>query len=352
MRYQDSGVDIDVAHRAKQRIKQLARRSFNARVVREVGAFGGFFGLDGLPRDAVLVSSMDGVGTKLKLAFALGRHKTIGSDLVNHCINDIAVHGAAPLFLLDYLAAGRLDYAVVTEIVEGITQACAENGCALVGGETAEMPGFYQADEYDLAGCIVGWVRRSKIIDGSQILPGDIVLGLASAGLHTNGYSLARKVLLEQAGFELDEVLPELGRTLGEELLAPHRCYWKLIEPLLGGGERSGHTRSLLSGLVHITGGGLTENPPRILPKNCRMEIRLGSWPVPAVFQLIERLGQVPDQDMLRTFNMGIGMMLVVSEPNLEAVSRLLRRTRERFWQIGRIVRGKRGVNYVQSDEP
>ena len=347
MRYQDAGVDIDAANRAKQRIKQLARRTFNPRVLRDVGAFGGFFALDGLPRDSVLVSSVDGVGTKLKIAFALGRHTTVGSDLVNHCINDIAVHGAAPLFFLDYLATGQLKPAVVTEVVGGIARACSENGCALVGGETAEMPGFYPVDEYDLAGSIVGWVRRSRIIDGSAVRPGDVVLGLASAGLHTNGYSLAREVLLEEGGLSLDHAVPELGRSLGEELLAPHRCYWKLIEPLLGGSAASGGAKGLLKALVHITGGGLTENPPRVLPKGCRMELSLASWPVPAIFQLIQRLGRVPEDDMLRTFNMGIGMMLVVSERNLDAVSKVLRRKRERFWQVGRIVRGARGVRYI-----
>src|SRR5579862_8272492 len=208
MRYRDAGVDIDAASRAKLRIKQLARQTFNPRVLKEVGAFGGFFSLAGLPRDSVLVASVDGVGTKLKIAFALGRHSTVGADLVNHCVNDIAVHGAAPLFFLDYLATGRLQPEVVAEIVGGVARACRENGCALVGGETAEMPGFYADGEYDLAGCIVGCVRRSRIIDGSRIRPGDVILGLASAGLHTNGYSLARKVLLEEAGLELEEEVP------------------------------------------------------------------------------------------------------------------------------------------------
>jgi phosphoribosylformylglycinamidine cyclo-ligase len=345
MRYQDAGVDIDAAQCAKQRIKQLARSTFNPRVLRDVGAFGGFFALEGLPRDAVLVSSVDGVGTKLKIAFALGRHNTVGADLVHHCINDIAVHGAAPLFFLDYLATGKLEPAVVTDVVAGVAQACRENGCALVGGETAEMPGFYPANEYDLAGSIIGWVRRNKIIDGSAIRPGDVVLGLASAGLHTNGYSLARKALLEEGGLKLDQVVPELGRTLGEELLAPHRCYWRLIEPMLG--ARSGRGSGWLRALVHITGGGLTENPPRVLPKGCRLQIQLGSWPVPAIFQLIQRLGQVPEDDMLRTFNMGIGMLLVVSESNIDDVTRVLRRKREAFWQIGRIVPGGRGVKYL-----
>jgi len=354
MRYSDAGVDIDAANRAKGRIRQLARRTFNPRVLRDVGAFGGFFALDGLPRGAVLVSSVDGVGTKLKIAFALNRHNTVGTDLVNHCVNDIAVHGAAPLFFLDYVASGRLRPDVVADIVSGVAGACRANGCALVGGETAEMPGFYPDGEYDLAGCIVGWVERRRIIDGRGIRPGDVVLGLASAGLHTNGYSLARRVLLEQAGLALDAVVPELGRALGDELLAPHRCYWPVIKTLLDlksarGTSRSGKsaTTGVLKGLAHITGGGLTDNPPRILPKGCKMEIELGSWPVPPIYPVIATLGSVPQDDMLRTFNMGIGMVLVIAESDLDAVTRVLRKRREPFWQIGRIARGGRGVKYV-----
>ncbi len=351
MRYEDAGVSIEAANRAKRRIKQLARRTFNPRVLRDVGAFGGFFALDGLPRDAVLVSSVDGVGTKLKVALAMGRHSTVGADLVNHCVNDVAVHGAAPLFFLDYIATGRLKPEVVTEIVSGVARACRESGCALVGGETAEMPGFYADHEYDLAGCIIGLVRRRYIIDGSGIRAGDAVLGLASAGLHTNGYSLARKVLLQEAGLKLDQLIPELGRTLGDELLAPHRCYWRIIESLLRNGGRGGsqarRRTGLLKGIVHITGGGLTENPPRILPAGCRMDIQLGSWPVPPIFELVAKLGSVPEDDMLRTFNMGIGMMLVVRERNVDAVARVLRRHRAPFWQIGQITHGRRGVRYI-----
>jgi len=356
MRYSDAGVDIDAANRAKGRIRQLARRTFTPRVLGEVGAFGGFFALDGLPRGSVLVSSVDGVGTKLKIAFALNRHNTVGADLVNHCVNDIAVHGAAPLFFLDYVASGRLRPEVVTEIVSGVADACRANGCALVGGETAEMPGFYPDDEYDLAGCIVGWVERRRMIDGRGIRPGDVVLGLASAGLHTNGYSLARRVLLEEAGLKLDAVVPQLGRTLGDELLAPHRCYWPLIKALLDlkaashaarRGRSGAAVSGVLKGLAHITGGGLTENPPRILPTGCRMEIELGSWPVPPIYSVIATLGSVPQDDMLRTFNMGIGMILVIAENDLDAVGRVLRKRREPFWRIGRIVRGGRGVKYV-----
>jgi len=339
MRYRDAGVDIDAAGRAKARIKQMARRTFSRRVLRDVGAFGGFFSLEGLPRDAVMVSSVDGVGTKLKIAFALNRHSTVGADLVNHCVNDIAVHGAAPLFFLDYLATGHLKPRVVEQIVGGVARACRENGCALVGGETAEMPGFYPAGEYDLAGCIVGWVRRSRILDGRGIRPGDVLVGLPSLGLHTNGYSLARRVLLEKAKMQLGRRIPELGRTLGDELLAPHRCYWPVVHPLL--------QKGLLKGLAHITGGGLTDNIPRILPRGCRAQIRLGTWPLLPVFRLIARLGRVPEDDMLRTFNMGIGMVLVVSLENLLQVTRALDRRREKYWMLGRIVQGRSGVEYA-----
>ena len=340
MRYRDAGVDIDAASKAKARIKQLARSTFNSRVLREVGAFGGFFSLQGLPRDAVLVSSVDGVGTKLKLAFALNRHNTVGADLVNHCVNDIAVHGAEPLFFLDYLATGKMHPKVVTEVVKGLAAACRKVGCALVGGETAEMPGFYPEDEYDLAGCIVGWVKRGRIIDGSSIRPGDAILGLPSLGLHTNGYSLARKVLLEQERLPLDEPIPELGRTLGDELLAPHRCYWPTVQPLL--------ERGWLKGLVHITGGGITDNTPRILPAGARAEVNLGSWPVLPIYGLIAKRGNVPPDDMLRTFNMGLGMLLIVSPRDLVRVTSNLKKRREKFWNIGRIIPGRPGVKYVQ----
>jgi phosphoribosylformylglycinamidine cyclo-ligase len=341
MRYRDAGVDIDAASLAKARIKRLARQTFSPRVLKDVGAFGGFFALQGLPRDAVLVASVDGVGTKLKLAFALNRHSTVGADIVNHCVNDIAVHGAAPLFLLDYLATGKMRPEVVAEIVGGLARACRAVGCALIGGETAEMPGFYPPNEYDLAACIVGWVRRRRILDGSGIRPGDAILGLASSGLHTNGYSLARKVLLEQEGMELTQHVPELGRTLGDELLAPHRCYWPVVQPLLA--------RRWLKGIVHVTGGGLTDNTPRILPPGCQAEIRLGSWPVLPIFELVARRGHVPQDDMLRTFNMGIGLALVVAERDLPRVTQALRKKREKFWIIGRIVRGRPSVKYVES---
>ena len=339
MRYSDAGVDIDAATQAKARIKQLARSTFSPRVLREVGAFGGFFSLEGMPRDAVLVSSVDGVGTKLKLAFALNRHNTVGADLVNHCVNDIAVHGATPLFFLDYLATGKLHPKVVTEVVKGLALACRKVGCSLVGGETAEMPGFYPEDEYDLAGCIVGWVKRGRIIDGSGIRPGDAILGLPSLGLHTNGYSLARKVLLEEAKLPLTEPPPGHHQTLGQILLAPHRCYWPVVQPLLEHGW--------LKGLVHITGGGITDNTPRILPAGARAEVKLGSWPVLPIFDLIAEKGSVPQDYMLRTFNMGLGMLLIVSSRDLPKVVSALKKRREKFWNIGRIVPGEPAVQYI-----
>ena len=338
MRYKDAGVDFAAASRAKARIKQLARRTSSSRVLGELGAFGGFYAAGSMPPDAVLVASMDGVGTKLKIAFALNRHGTVGADLVNHCVNDIAVHGAAPLFFLDYLATGRLQPSVVEQIVAGIAAACHETGCSLIGGETAEMPGFYRPREYDLAGCIVGCVRRNRIIDGSRIQPGDLILGLPSLGLHTNGYSLARKVLLGRRALKLSQRVPELGRTLGEELLAPHRCYRPALQPLLD--------KAWINGLVHVTGGGITYNTPRVLPPDCRAEIALGTWPVLPVFDLIARLGRVSESEMLRTFNMGLGMLLVVSGRNLQRVAATLKDKKEEFWLIGRIVRGKPGVGY------
>lgn len=339
MRYRDAGVDINAASRAKSQIKELVSRTFNPRVLKGFGAFGGFFSLKGLPSDAVLVSSMDGVGTKLKIAFAANRHEGVARDLVFHSANDIAVHGGRPLFFLDYLATGKLRSKVITDIVRGLSDACREVGCALIGGETAQMPGFYAANEYDLAGCIVGWVRKREILDGSRIRPGDVVLGLPSLGLHTNGYSLARKVLMDQTGIGLSEYVPELGRRLDEELLAPHRCYAPLLQPL--------HQKGWLTGLVHVTGGGITDNTPRILPPQCQAEIQLGSWHVLPVFSLISRLGKVRQPEMLRTFNMGLGMLLIVPKKSLEKVTGALKRKKEKFYTVGRIVSGQAGVKYL-----
>jgi phosphoribosylformylglycinamidine cyclo-ligase len=341
MRYREAGVDINAANQAKSQIKKLARATFSKRVLSEVGAFGGFFSLQGLPRNAVLVASVDGVGTKLKIAFAMNRHSTVGADLVNHCVNDILVHGAKPLFFLDYIASGKMRPAVVTQLVGGIAHACRQAGCSLIGGETAEMPGLYPANEYDLAGCMVGWVERSKIVDGRSIKPGDVILGLPSAGLHTNGYSLARKVLLERARLGLGARIPGLSLRLGDELLAPHLCYAPLLEPLL--------RKGWVKGLVHVTGGGITENTPRILPPNCSAEVQLCAWPVLPIFKLIQLHGHVPEEEMLRAFNMGLGMLVIVAEKDLPAVQTSLKRRGKEFWRVGRIVKGRRRVIYTEN---
>src|SRR5437588_701583 len=304
--YADAGVDIDAANRATEKIKELARSTFNARTLSEIGSFGGMF--DGaFPnlRQPVLVASADGVGTKLKIAFATGIHNTVGRDLVNHCVNDILVQGARPLFFLDYIATGKLSPDTITNVIEGITNGCRENGCVLLGGETAEMPGFYAEGEYDVAGFIVGIVDREKIIDGRTIRAGDVVLGLPSVGLHTNGYSLARKLFFENQSYAPDTFVDELGHSVGEALLQPHLSYLRDLEPLLDS--------EIIKGLAHITGGGLLENIPRILPEGTAAEIIAGSWPVLPVFTLLARIGHVPEREMYRTFNMGIGMAVITS---------------------------------------
>ena len=297
--YSDAGVDIDSANRATARIKELARQTFNERTLSEIGSFGGMFdGAFPKLRQPVLVASADGVGTKLKIAFLTGIHDTIGRDLVNHCVNDILVQGARPLFFLDYIATGKLSPDVIAGIVSGITNGCRENGCVLLGGETAEMPGFYADGEYDVAVFIVGVVDREKVIDGKKISTGDVVLALPSVGLHTNGYSLARKLLLEVGGFTVDTRLDVVGQTVGEVLLQPHLSYLRAIDGLLDDGA--------IKGLAHITGGGLTENIPRILPDGTAVAIKEGSWPVLPIFTLMQQLGKVPTTEMYRTFNMGV----------------------------------------------
>jgi phosphoribosylformylglycinamidine cyclo-ligase len=310
--YRDSGVDIDAATEATNRIRKLARSTFTPGVLSEIGGFGGLF--DGAfpgVEDPVLVSSADGVGTKLKAAFATGRHDTVGADLVTHCINDIGVQGARPLFFMDYIATGRLDPDVVVALVGGVAEACRAAGCALIGGETAEMPGFYADGEYDIAGFIVGVVGKRDLVDGKSIRPGDVLIGLPSVGLHTNGYSLARKVFFETAGWSVDTWVPELEATVGDELLKPHLNY----EPVL----RQALEEKRVLGLALITGGGITDNLPRILPDGCAAEIRLGSWPVLPVFELIARQGGVARREMLRATNMGIGMIAVVRPEQVEA---------------------------------
>ena len=335
--YSDAGVDIDAATRATDRIKELARTTFNARTLSEIGSFGGMF--DGaFPNIAqpVLVASADGVGTKLKIAFATGIHHTVGRDLVNHCVNDILVQGARPLFFLDYVATGKLSPEVVASVVEGVANGCRENGCVLLGGETAEMPGFYAEGEYDIAGFIVGVVDREKIIDGKTIEPGDVLLALPAAGLHTNGYSLARKLFFEVAGYAPQTHLAELGTTAGEALLAPHLSYLRPLEGLLD--------RGVIKGLAHITGGGLTDNIPRILPAGTAVKIEAGSWPVLPIFELFRRIGNVSDREMYRTFNMGAGMVIVSARDHVDMIRRHFADRGDQSYQIGEVIAGNREV--------
>ena len=339
--YADAGVDISSGDRAKERIKYLAKRTFNRSVLGGIGGFGALFQLD-LKKwaEPVLVSSADGVGTKLKLAFELGIHSTIGCDLVNHCVNDIAVQGATPLFFLDYLATGRLDPAVTEEIVTGLADGCKANGCALIGGETAQMPGFYQDGEYDLAGFIVGAVDKSKLITGAGITPGDILIGLPSTGLHTNGYSLARKLLFDVAGYKATQYVGAIGDKTGNALMKVHRSYLSIMQKLANAG--------LAAGMAHITGGGITENLPRILPKGTSAHIELGSWPVLSIFEHLRELGQVPQDEMLRTFNMGIGLIVVVPAEKFAKAKALLNRAEEKFHVIGRVAKADKGEEHSQ----
>jgi phosphoribosylformylglycinamidine cyclo-ligase len=338
--YADAGVDITSGDRSKQRIKMLARKTFNRQVLSEIGGFGGLFALD-LEKfpNPVLVSSADGVGTKLKVAFELGIHHTVGQDLVNHCVNDVAVQGATPLFFLDYLATGKLEDMVVEKVVQGISEACRANGCALIGGETAQMPGFYGDGEYDLAGTIIGAVSRDKIITGEHIQIGDVLVGLPSNGLHTNGYSLARKLLFEVAKYGPDQYVNELKDKTGAALMRTHRSYLSVIKKLAGA--------EVVSGLAHITGGGITENLPRILPKGMGAAIDLASWQPPPLFGHLQQLGNVEQDEMLRTFNMGIGLIAVIPAEKIKKAKAILNRANERHCLIGRVVRGERKVSYA-----
>jgi phosphoribosylformylglycinamidine cyclo-ligase len=339
MRYKDAGVDRAVAEQAKKRIRSLASRTFGREVLAPIGGFGGLYALDTKRwRDPVLVASTDGVGTKLKVAFAMGVHCTVGADVVYHSVNDIVTQGARPLFFLDYLAMGKMDPHVVEEVIEGISQACRETGCALLGGETAEMPGFYAAGEYDLAGCIVGVAEREKIPGPKRVRAGDALVGLPSNGLHTNGYALARKLLFETAKLELATYVPELGNKLGAELLKPHRCYWPLLEKCVAKGW--------ISAMAHITGGGLIGNLPRMLPRTLRSSIELGAWPVPPIFSYLARLGALDAKELLGTFNMGLGMVLAVPQKHLTAVEAELKRQREKFWVVGKVEHGANQVVY------
>ena len=341
MDYRQSGVDIDAGNETVRRIRALAKGTFTAGVMSDIGSFGGLFRLDTARyKEPVLVSSADGVGTKLKVAFMTGRHNTVGADLVNHCVNDILVQGAEPLFFLDYLATGRLAPEVAEQVVSGVAAACRDNGCALIGGETAEMPGFYADGEYDIAGFIVGVVDREKVITGRQIVPGDVLIGLPSAGLHTNGYSLARRVLFEMCGYEARTYVPELGCSAGDALLAPHLSYLNAVRPLL--------ERDLVRGLAHITGGGITENLPRVLPDGCAAEVDTKAWAVPPIFRLLETRGGIDRAEMLRAFNMGIGLIIVCPAKFAERVINLVEGTGTRgAVRLGTVVAGDGTVRYL-----
>jgi phosphoribosylformylglycinamidine cyclo-ligase len=334
--YKQAGVNIDVADAAVGSIREMARKTFSKNVLTDIGSFGGGFLLKGF-RQPVLVSSADGVGTKLKLAFLTGKHSTIGEDLVNHCVNDIAVQGATPLFFLDYFATGKLNARVAVSVVSGIARGCEQNGCALIGGETAEMPGLYHDGEYDLAGFIVGVVEKKRMITGKSIKPGDVLLGLPSTGLHTNGYSLARKLLFEIAGHDVNTELDELGTSVAKELLKLHRSY---LAPL-----RALHDKKILKGAAHITGGGITDNTPRILPKGLGVTIETKSWPVLPVFELLRKIGDIPEADWRRTFNLGIGMIFVVSPSDTKKACKALDKMKERWYKIG-VVTKTPGVLY------
>ncbi|MGA2484238.1 MAG: phosphoribosylformylglycinamidine cyclo-ligase [Candidatus Acidiferrales bacterium] len=336
MKYADAGVNIAVADEAKRRIRHLASRTFSAAVLGGIGGFGGLFALDRKRwKEPVLVSSADGVGTKLKVAMAMGVHSTVGADLVNHCVNDILVQGAEPLFFLDYLAMAKLDALVVEQLVEGMSFACRKAGCALIGGETAEMPGFYAPGEYDLAGFIVGAVERKKMLTGKSVKPGDVLLALPSAGLHTNGYSLARKLVFEVARLKPDTYVADVGNKIGAELLKPHLCYAPALRNVLKQGW--------ISALAHITGGGIPGNLPRVLPSGTQASIDLSSWPIPAIFRYLAKLGGIERDELLQSFNMGVGMIVIVPPPNVKGVENEFKRRRAKFYRIGRIERQEQG---------
>ena len=338
MDYRQSGVDIDAGNEVVRRIKALAKSTHTPGVLGGLGSFGGLFAVPAGVEAPVLVASADGVGTKLKVAFMAGVHDTIGADLVNHCVNDILVQGAEPLFFLDYLATGRLSPDVAEQIVRGVAGACRENGCALLGGETAEMPGFYADGEYDVAGFIVGVVPRARLIDGSGITAGDALIALPSSGLHTNGYSLARRIVFDAAGLDIGAPWPGDSRTVGEVLLATHRSYLPSIRPLLGTG--------LIKGMAHITGGGITENLPRVLPEGLRAQVDPASWDAPPVFAWLQKAGGVGDEEMRRAFNMGIGMIIVCAASDAGTVMARLRETSESPVRIGEVEPGPPGVSY------
>jgi phosphoribosylformylglycinamidine cyclo-ligase len=338
--YARAGVDIDLGNRVKASLPKLLASTHRPEVLGKVGGFGGLFALDIRKfKQPVLVSSVDGVGTKLKIAFAMNRHDTIGHDLVNHCVNDIAVLGAEPLFFLDYLGTGKLKPDVFRQIVEGFVRGCRENGCALIGGETAQMPGFYQAGEYDLSGTIVGVVEKARLLDGRTIRPGDALIGLQSNGLHTNGYSLARKIFFETLKLKPRDRLPELGGTIGNELLKVHASYGPLIQKALK--KFNSGNPPAIKGMAHVTGGGFIDNLPRVLPKNCDALIQKGSWEMPPVFQILEQKGAVAQDELYQVFNMGVGMVLIVASEEADAILKFVRRQGQKSWIIGQIVKGR-----------
>lgn len=339
LRYRDAGVDIDAATDATRLIKEMVRSTFTSGVLTDIGGFGGLFKLPEGVHEPVLVSSTDGVGTKLKIAFMTGKHDTVGEDLVNHCTNDILTTGARPLFFLDYIATGRLEPGIVADIVSGLAKACRENSCALVGGEIAEMPDFYRPGEYDLAGTIVGLAAESKILSGETIKPGNLLMGLPSSGLHTNGYSLARKVFFEVLKKDVNDEMEELGCSVGEELLRPHLSYGPVL--------RKPIDKGWISSLAHITGGGITDNLPRALPEGCGAVVKHGSWPVPPVFEVIQRAGRIEEKEMLRVFNTGVGMIAVVTPEHADTLENHLREHGDGCFQIGEVVKGKGEVRYV-----
>jgi len=330
--YKQSGVSIEAGNETVRRIKALARQTYTPGVLSGVGSFGGLFALDGSAPDPVLVASADGVGTKLKVAFLAGVHDTIGVDLVNHCVNDVLVQGATPLFFLDYLATGRLAPEVAEQIVTGVARACSDNGCALLGGETAEMPGFYGDGEYDVAGFIVGLVSRQHVVDGRDIVSGDRLIALPSSGLHTNGYSLARAIVFDRMGLRVDSYVPELRETVGAALLRSHRSYLRAIRPLLGQG--------IIKGMAHITGGGIPDNLPRALPSGVRYVLDDASWTVPPIFRWLQQGGGVDTPEMFRAFNMGVGLVLVSAPDAADRVLHHLREAGEEPWVLGEVVTG------------
>lgn len=335
--YADAGVDIDKADNLVHSIKQIAKKTRRTGVIGEIGGFGGLFSLNTANMESpVLVSSTDGVGTKLKIAFLMDRHDTVGIDLVAMCVNDIAVQGARPLFFLDYLATGKLESGTVTDIIKGVGEGCMQAGCSLIGGETAEMPGFYPDNEYDLAGFAVGIVDNSKIVDGSEIRPGHRIIGIASSGLHSNGYSLVRKICFDVLGLTVDSHVPELGKTLGEELITPTRIYSETVQSLV---------RDLpIQGLAHITGGGIMDNIIRVIPQACGIAIEKGSWDVPPIFPFLQEAGNVDEEEMMRTFNNGVGLVAVVPEENAQEVLDRLTGSGETAWIIGEVTQTRKNA--------